>query len=472
MAEQNYSTTVESKPIDFTVKVDVNSNNSTASIYLTPPQLGGLEPTSELIMNAITEKGITHGINKQKIDNVITNRLYGQDIVIAFWTPAQNGIDGTIKWKFDKEVSAKPVEDENGMVDYKNLGTIRNIYKSTVLAEITLPTDGTPGTDVLGTTLNPLPGKKASYQIGSNTALSEDGKRIIATADGALVYKNGTFSIDHEVVIKANIDFTTGNIEFIGDIVVSGDVMEGFKVQSLSGNISIKGGVYGGEIIAAKNIVIKKGANHSKIESGGNLNVMFCEYSDINCEGDLEATNLIICNVYCGGKLKTKGKSGGLVGGRYTILNEVEVENIGSSHYPVTEVTLGNNAVLTNEKIEHIKTIEKREQEIHDLTLIIDYLNDKKKKEMKPLPSEKEEILGNAVRTRLIKQREVGDMKKRITEIDEILLNKQNLRINCKGTIYPKTKIVMNTSRYEVTNEWTHCSVYIGEDGEIAFGQL
>jgi uncharacterized protein (DUF342 family) len=472
MAEQTNSTKVENKPVDFTVQIDVKTDNSVASMNMTPPMYGGLEPTVELIKQAAAEKGVRFGIDEKNIADAVKNLQFGQDIIIAKWTPPVSGIDGTITWKFDKEVNAKPIEDENGTVDYKNLGTVRNIFKSTVLADITLPTEGTPGTDILGNTLNPIPGKKASFQLGANTELSEDGKRIVAFADGALTYKNGTFSVEHEVVIKTNVDFTTGNIDFIGDVIVNGDVMEGFKVESTAGNILIKGGVYGGEIKAAGNITIKKGANHSKIDAGGNFAVMFCEYSDINCTGDLEATNLIICNVYCGGKLKTKGKSGGLVGGRYTILSEVEVENIGSSHYPVTEVTLGNNAVLTNEKIEHMKIIEKREQEIHDLTLIIDYLNDKKKKDMKPLPGEKEEILGNAVRTRLVKQREISDMKKRISEIDEILRNKQNLRINCKGTIYPKTKIVMNTSRYEVTAEWTHCSVFIGEDGEIAFGQL
>ncbi|MDR0903933.1 MAG: FapA family protein [Ruminococcus sp.] len=467
MPEQN-----QNKPVDCVVKVDINNNNAVAAMNITPPQFGGRDLSVELIKEAIATAGVTYGIKEDNIEDAVKKSRFNTDIIVAAWTPATDGVDGTIKWKFDRETTSTPIEDEKGNVDYKNLGTVRNIYKNTVIAEITLPTDGTPGTDVRGSTLAPKPGKKAAYTVGTNTAVSEDGKRITATADGALVYKSNTFQVEHEVVIKTNIDFATGNIEFIGDVIVNGDIMEGFEVTSLSGNVLIKGGVYGGTVKAAKNITIKKGANHSKIECEGDFIVMFCEYSDIKCEGNLEATNLIICNVYCGGKLKIKGKSGGLVGGRYTIMDEVDVENIGSSHYPVTEVTLGNNAVLTNEKSELMKAIEKRNQEIHDLTLIIDFLNDKKKRDLKPLPAEKEEILGNAVRTRLIKSRDIQTMNKRIAEIDEILQNKQNLRINCKGTIYPKTKIVINTSRYEVANEWTRCSVFVGEDGEITFGQL
>jgi uncharacterized protein (DUF342 family) len=473
MPENNQETNKENNaPVNASVQVDVNNNNSVASVHIIAPKNGGEHITAAMVDAALKERGVVFGIHEDAIKKIEKDHIYNQDVVVASWLVAENGVDGTITWKYDRETSGTPIEDERGNVDYKNLGTVRNIYKGTVLADITNPTDGTPGNDVLGNVLVPKPGKKASYQVGTNTALSEDGKRISATADGALTFKNGTFSIEHELIIKTNIDFATGNIEFIGDITVNGDVLEGFSVKSLSGNVTIKGGVYGGEIGAAKAVVIKKGANHSKVTSGGDFNVMFCEYSDINCEGNLDATNLIICNVYCGGTLKIRGKSGGLVGGRYTIMNEVEVENIGSSHYPVTEVTLGNNAVLTNEKSELMKTIEKRNQEIHDLTLIIDFLNDKKKRDRKPLPQDKEEILGNSVRTRLIKSREIQTMNKRITEIDETLQNKQNLRINCKGTIYPKTKIVINTSRYEVSNEWTRCSVYIGEDGEITFGQL
>ena len=61
-----------------------------------------------------------------------------------------NGVDGTIEYYFKKESTFKPIEDENGNVDYKNLGLVRNIYHGTPIAKITPPTEGTPGTDIMG----------------------------------------------------------------------------------------------------------------------------------------------------------------------------------------------------------------------------------------------------------------------------------------------------------------------------------
>jgi uncharacterized protein (DUF342 family) len=262
-------------PIDCSITVDINNNNSVASVTVTPPQNGGEHVTEDMIRKALEEKGVVFGYKENEIAGIAKSHTYGMDVVVAAWQPPENGVDGTITWKFDRETAGKPIEDDRGNVDYKNLGTVRNVYKGDVLAEITFPTDGVPGSDVRGSTLVPKAGKKASYQVGSNTALTEDGTRIVASSDGALVFKNGTFAIEHELIIKTNIDFATGNIEFIGDIVVNGDILEGFMVKSFSGNVNIKGGVYGGEVIAAKDVVIKKGANHSKIEAGGDFNVMF-----------------------------------------------------------------------------------------------------------------------------------------------------------------------------------------------------
>jgi uncharacterized protein (DUF342 family) len=458
-------------PIDCSILCTVNSNNTVVTITVTPPLNGGTDVSIDLLKAALDEKGVKAGIIDKALSDIVEFSQYNADVIVARAKPAENGVDGTITYLFDKTVDGKPVEDEKGNVNYKNLGTIRTILRTTPIADITFPTDGEEGFDVRGQTIVPRPGKKASYQLGPGTMLTREDTQIVATIDGALFWRNNSFCIDHEITIKSDIDFKTGNIDFIGDVTINGDVLEGFKVVSEKGSVLVKGAVFGGEITAGIDVTLKKGANHAKITAKGNVDALFCEYSTINCDGDFASQNLILCDVYCGGKLSTKGGSGGLVGGRYTVITECDVGNIGSQHYPITEITLGNNAVLANEKVEIIRGIEKRNQEVHDLGLIIDYLNNKKK-ELRRLPEDKEEVLGNAVRTRLIKGREIQNMNKRIQEIDLILANRQNLKINVKGTIYPKTKIVINSCRYEVNTEWKHVSVYLDEENEFHFAPM
>jgi uncharacterized protein (DUF342 family) len=458
-------------PIDFKINVLLSSNYSSASIYIFAPKNGGADVTVDDIKKALKDNNVHFGILEDRIAEICQNKLYDTDFVIAKWQPAVNGENGTITYKFEKFTSDVPVEDEAGFVDYKMLGTIRNIYRQTVIAEIVLPTPGEPGTDVRGQELLPKPGTKASYVVGSGTVLNEEGTVISALIDGALFFEGGAFVVRKEVTIKSDIDFKTGNIDFIGDVVVSGDVFEGFKVSSSNGNVTIKGAVYSAEVSAKGDVEVKKGANHAKLTAGGTIRAQFCEYCDLNSEGDIEAQTLILSNAYCGGTLTTKGSNGGLIGGRYVIITGAQVNNIGSPHYPITEVTLGNNAVLANERFELAASIENRNNEIRDLTLIIDYLNNKKKSDFK-LPPEKEEILGNAVRTRLIKNRDISQANKRIEEIDTILANRQDLKLEVKGTIYPKTKIVINSCRYEVNTEWKRVSVFLDEDNEFHFAPM
>jgi uncharacterized protein (DUF342 family) len=473
MEEKNTAAEVQKiePPIDCKINVMLSSNYSTASIYIVAPKNGGEDVTPEAINAVLKENNVTFGIDKEKIDEICEKKQYDADYVIAKWQPSENGINGGISYKFEKSTSDVPVEDESGFVDYKMLGTIRNIYKGTIIAEIVLPTPGEVGYDIRGQELLPKPGTKASYVVGSGTVLNEEGTLITAMIDGALFFEGGAFVVRKDVSIKSDIDFKTGNIEFLGDVTVAGDVFEGFKVSSSGGNVTIKGAVYSAVIEAKGDVEIKKGANHAKLTAGGNIRAQFCEYCDLKAAGDIDAQTLILSNAYCGGTLTTKGSNGGLVGGRYTIITGAQVNNIGSPHYPITEVTLGNNAVLANERLELTNSIENRNNEIRDLTLIIDYLNNKKKSDFK-LPPEKEEILGNAVRTRLIKNRDISQANKRIEEINTILANKQDLKLEVKGTIYPKTKIVINSSRYEVNTEWKHVTVFLDDDHEFHFAPI
>ncbi|MDR0946548.1 MAG: FapA family protein [Ruminococcus sp.] len=467
MAEVNEN----NAPIDCVIIATINSNNSVAAVTVMAPQNGGTEVSTELIMKALDDKGVKAGIIEETVNSIAREKLYNTDFVVARWKQAENGVDGEITYHFEKSVEGKPTENSKGNVNYKDLGIIRTVLRNTIIADITLPTDGEAGYDVRGTVLQPRPGKKASYQLGPGTQLINDDTQISAVIDGALFWRNNSFCVEPDITLKDDIDFKTGNIEFIGDITVNGDILEGFKVVSQKGSVTVKGAVFGGEVSAGIDVTLKKGCNHAKITAGGNIDSLFCEYSNINCAGDFTAQNLILCDVYCGGALRTKAGSGGLVGGRYTIIGDCEVGNIGSQHYPITEITLGNNAVLATEKEDLQRGIATRNQEVHDLGLIIDYLNNKKK-ELRGLPEDKEEILGNSVRQRLIKGREIQKMNKRIDEIDDFLSNRQNLRINCKGTIYPKTKIIINQSRCEVVVEWKRVSVYLDEDNEFKFAPL
>lgn len=451
-------------PMDFVVNVNVLSNGSEAYITVDPPKNGGAEVTVDAVLDALKKNNVIYGLDMAMINNIVSDKRYSSKLPVARWTPPVNGVDGTITYLYDRDAKSAPVEDEHGFVDYKNLGLIRTVRKGDVLANITLPTEGEPGTDVRGKTLRQIVGKKAKFTIGTNTGISEDELHVLALAEGNLNYRGGTFHIDQVVTIQGDVDASVGNISFVGDVIVKGEVLEGFKISS-NANIIVAGNVNGATLEADGDITIKKGCINSNVMAHGSITANFCEYSDLNSDGDVTSGNFVVCNVYCGGTLSTKGNNGGLLGGKYTCLNSVSVSNIGTKHYIPTLLTIGDNALLSEEKDALTKQIEHYKENLEKILLVIDFLQNKKKE--KPLPPDKEEILGSSRRQKVLFNVEISKLNKRIEEIDISLANRQHLSVECRGYIYPGVKIIINDAVMKVASEYVRTKVTTAEDGEI-----
>lgn len=453
-------------PVNGEVIVTVLPDYSTAFMTLYPPQNGGKEVTYEAACAALAAKGVSHNINTQLIKAAVESKIYDREFKAAEADMPVDGVDGTITYKYSKENVLAPKENEQGFVDYKNLGLIRNIHENDVIAEITLPTDGTPGRDVRGTEMRAVPGKKANFTIGSGTKLSDDGLRIYAAIDGHVCYKSNAFCVESTVTISGDVDASVGNLDFLGDIIIKGEIMEGFSVIS-GKNVTVHGNATGACVKAGGSITIKKGSINSNLTAHGDISCQFCEYSKIVTDGNVSAQNFVICDVYCGGNLTSKA----LNGGKYTILGDTEVTDLGTKTYAPTEVIAGDNAVLNKERETLLKSISEYDLKIERCTQIIDFLNEKRK-EFKRLPEDKEELLGTTVKTRLTCQMEKKQAHKRIAEIETALSQRQYRTIICKGTVYPGVKVTINDSLMKFEKETTRVKVYLDNDGNITSGTV
>ena len=452
--------------VDCKYDVSVSTGNKEAFIFVTPPSGTGKCVTVDGIKAALKASNVVFGLREDVIKMIADDRKYSQKLCVAVAQLPIDGVSGSITYKYDKKVEAAPTETERGFVDYKDLGLIRIIRTGDVIADITLPTEGEPGVDVRGGKIAQYPGKKAQFTLGPNTKITEDEQHVVAAVDGHLVFKNNAFAVDTTVVINGDVDSSVGNISFIGDVIIKGNVCEGFKVSSNT-NITVSGEVNGATLEAGGNITIKQGCVFAKITCHGNVSALFCERSSINCDGNISAQNYVICDIYCAGERTTKASNGSLIGGKYTILNSLEASNIGSKTYTPTDITLGDHAILADEKTQLEMKITAAQKTIEDLTMIVNFLNEKKK-ELHKLPDDKEEMLATAVRQRVLSNVEIKTSQKRIDEINIYLSTKQQLWVRCKGYIYPGTRITINDNVFKADTDYAHSMVSIGADGEIA----
>lgn len=450
---------------DGEVIITILPNNSAAFMTLYPAVNGGREVTYEKAMAEISAKSIRHNLKTNEIKLIIENKVYDQEFKIAEADMPVNGVDGTITYYYSRDNTLAPKEDEHGFVDYKDLGFIRNIRKNEVIAVITEPTPGTDGTDVRGIVMKAVPGKTASYNIGMGTTLSEDGLSLIAATDGHIYFSGNAFCVDSSVTVSGDVDASIGNIDFIGDVIIKGEVQEGFSIVSEK-NVTVAGNVSNSTIKAGGSITIKKGSINSALTAGESITCQFAEYSNIYAEGDVKVNDFVVCDVHCGGNLTAKSLSGGT----YRVLGDTEVKYLGTKTYAPTEVVAGDNALLTKELEDINHRIPELDNTIERCTQIVDFLNEKRK-QLGRLPDDKEELMGTTVKTKLGCQMEKKKLKKRIAEINEHLELKQYKSVICKGTAYPGVKVTIDSETMKFETETTRVKIYIDDSGSIVTGQ-
>lgn len=451
-------------PTDGEAVVTVLPNYSAAYLTIYPAHNGGKDIGFGDVISALSMKGVKHNVKTDLIKELLDTKSFDKEVKIAEADMPVNGKNGTVKYAFSKETVLAPKEDDNGFVDYKDLGLIRNIRENETIAEITLPDSGTDGMDVRGVVMRAIPGKNASYTVGTGTKLTEDGLRIISAMDGHVCFKNGGFCVESTVTIGGDVDTSVGNLDFIGDIVIKGEVMEGFSVTSAK-NITIGGNATGAYIKAGGSITIKKGCINSSMTAHGDINCQFCEYSKIITDGNLNAQTFVICDVYCAGNLTGKA----LNGGKYTVLGDTTVKYLGTKNYAATEVIAGDNAVLMKEKEEAVKTLAELDSKIDRCTQIVDFLNEKRK-ELKRLPEDKEELLGVSVKNKISFQMQKKKLHKRIASIDDSLAQKQFRTVTVSGMAYPGVKVTINDASMKIDHETPKVKIYLDDNGNIVTG--
>ena len=83
------------------------------------------------------------------------------------------------------------------------------------------------------------------------------------------------------------------------------------------------------------------GATNSKLYCSGNLRSKFLENCSATVKGNVEAGSLVKCDIICGNNIKVSGSIAKIVGGSYTVFNNIEARSIGSESEVETILELG-----------------------------------------------------------------------------------------------------------------------------------
>ena len=300
--------------------------------------------------------------------------------------------------------------------------------------------------------------------MGKNTEISEDGKRLLSSINGCVFYRNKLIDILPILEIKSDVDNSTGNIDFLGSVIVRGNVLSGFSINA-TGNVDVYGWVEGATIIAEGDVFIKKGiqgAGKASIVSSGNVTLNFVENATITAEKNINASSIMHGNIYCNGDLTILGKRGIIVGGKTIVAGDLFARDIGSSMSNNTEITVGINHKVLSKYEELVRTVETMTEKYNLLQKIVDKLS---KIDVNNLSKEKRTLLEKSIKEKLELKKKIFKYKSDIQKLVPLFTsNKATLKVSHK--LYGGTKIVINNAIVFIKEDIERC-ILKNIDGKI-----
>lgn len=407
------------------------------------------------VIRTLRHLDVKQGVKKDLITEILKEKHFDTDAVVAEGKSPIDGEDGYFTYYFKKKLDRKPKVLADGSVDYKNMELFQSVKKDQLIAEYHSATSGTFGFDVTGQLVAPKRGKDLPPLRGQGFVMTEDKKKYYAMLDGIIDFQEekGSLSVRNLYTVSGDVDASVGNINFNGDVNVTGNVEQGFTITA-TGNVVIDGHCEGCKIYAGKDIVIKKGCQGRGIGefcAAGDVTGQFFESAIIKAQGNVEASYLLNCEVRAGGKLIVEGRKGVIIGGYICAKQGVNCFGIGNIAEVKTVIETGIDKEDMKEYQELVKALEKIDAEIQMCETSID------KFMAQPVRDEKVtalcERLTKAVYTQKAKRK---GLRREQKEKMERLTKQRGARVIVTGQIYPGSILYLNSEPYLVKDVYSN----------------
>ncbi|MCL6635207.1 MAG: FapA family protein [Peptococcaceae bacterium] len=224
------------------------------------------------IMQEMTRRNISFGIKHDEIQEILAKPEDGL-YLIAEGIPPGDTVDERVELNFAAGPGEQKVSAESEKVNFRDMVEIPSVEPGALLAVKHFGVQGTPGRKVTGDIIPPAKPQVFELVGGKGVEISPDGSKAYASIGGRPVARKtgNRYFIDVEPVLhkKGDVDISSGNIRFKGDVVVHGNVCEGMTVQA-AGKIDIRGMVFQARIAAQGDIKAGRNIMGSDIVAGGN----------------------------------------------------------------------------------------------------------------------------------------------------------------------------------------------------------
>jgi len=416
----------------------------------------------ERIVYGIQDKVIAENIAKAEKTGIVQKRA-----VIAEGLAPVDGSEAEIKLLFNPE----PVFEDfkilpDGRVDYRKQMTVEIVKQGALLATVSDAKKGIEGTDVFGKSIKAKEGDSKVLYAGTNVEKSKDGLQFFAARDGQPVLNKNILNVFALFNIPGDVNFSSGNVQFDGNVTIQGSVLPGFEVKA-SGDIFVMNSVDSGNLDAGRDIKVFGGIfgnAESRVKCGRNLVVSHLQNALVEAQGDVIIRDSAVhCKIFSTGSVVLREGKGTLVGGTVHALRSVDAKVIGSPMGTKTEITVGHDFFAKKMRDEFLKVqnfckvnIEKIEKYLKPLVTLI--------KDGNKLPKDQMFKVTEILKKHNELKSQYYMIEAKIKEIEKASQTVKNPVIKVNQVIYPDVRITINDHTALLTEKETQVSFTVNAD--------
>lgn len=432
-----------------------------------PPTAGGSMLTKEDVVAEMIKVGVKYGVAEANIEGFLNNRQYDEPVIIAEATKQVEGSDAVIKYFFNTDLTQKPKVNEDGSVDFHHLDVISSVNAGDLLAELTPAVQGKPGIDVCGVLLRPTKVKQRILRVGKNIKLSEDGLKAYSEVNGHATLEGDQIFVSNMYEVAANVDTSTGDIEYEGNVTVHGNVNAGYTIKA-KGDIVVEGVVEGANLYAGGHIILKRGIqgmDRGILKADGNVISKFIESATVEAGGYVTADAIMHSNISAKGDITVEGKKGYITGGTIRSGTQVTAKTIGSAMGTVTNIEVGIEPAIVTEYHELGKEQETLKDEQEKNLQILLTLARRIKMGEKLAPDKMLQFKkANEAKDTMTKREE--EIVERMRVLKETIDNYEGGIVKVHSTVYSGVKLTISNAVYYVKSDISFCR-FVKSQGDV-----
>ena len=333
----------EIKKLGYSLYLKIPENRLECRCSYVPHEQGSMMTRDEL-STFLKQYNVREGIDQETFDDFVVKAAAGQqqvDVLLASGTPPVTGADENISLSVQSSSAVHSGDEETTNIDMHIVQTFINVSSGDEIGRIIPAEPGTPGRNILGIPIAPQPGKPMKCTIGKNIRVEENGTLLIATATGRFCQSASEISVEEEYIVKGDVNFRVGSINFKGIVAVRGDVLDNFDVTASKG-LTVTGNIGASSIVSDGDITFcgMDGQGRGKIVCGGTLRAHFIHDVEIECAGDVIVdVEIHNCTVRTLGKIAVD--KGAISGGLYIARGGIEAKKLGSAASVHTKLQAG-----------------------------------------------------------------------------------------------------------------------------------